>query len=94
MLRRLFCIATLTVFAFGADKPGLDGFELCKRLRALPGYKLTPVIYVTGHDDFGNRAKSTLSGGNDLIAKPFLPETVQATVGQALFFHPIKRKAA
>jgi CubicO group peptidase (beta-lactamase class C family) len=27
MLRRLFCIATLSVFAFGADKPGLDGFD-------------------------------------------------------------------
>mgnify|MGYP006293135699 FL=1 len=29
-----------------------------------------------------------------LIAKPFLPETVQATVGQALFFHPVAREAA
>jgi hypothetical protein len=30
-----------------------------------------------------------------LIAKPFLPETVQATVGQALFFHPgAKQQAA
>ena len=29
-----------------------------------------------------------------LIAKPFLPETVQATVGQALFFHPVAKQAA
>jgi hypothetical protein len=29
-----------------------------------------------------------------LIAKTFLPETVQATVGQALFFHPAAREAA
>src|ERR1700709_566800 len=28
------------------------------------------------------------------IAKPFLPETVQATVGQALFFHPAAKEAA
>src|SRR5436309_1205445 len=27
MLRRLFCISTLSVFAFAADKPGLDGFD-------------------------------------------------------------------
>lgn len=52
------------------EMPGLDGFELCKRLRALPGYQKTPVIYVTSHSDFDRRAKSILSGGNDLISKP------------------------
>jgi len=29
-----------------------------------------------------------------LITKPFLPETVQATIGQALFFHSLRREAA
>ena len=53
--------------------PGMDGFELCRRLRALPGYQKTPVIYVTAHGDFENRAKSVLSGGDDLIAKPVFP---------------------
>jgi CheY-like chemotaxis protein len=55
------------------EMPGLDGYELCQRLRTLPAYEKTPVIYVTGHSDFENRAKSTLSGGDDLIAKPVLP---------------------
>src|ERR1051325_10911009 len=53
--------------------PGMDGFELCKRMRALPGYQKTPVVYVTAHFDFEYRAKSVLSGGNDLIAKPVFP---------------------
>jgi CheY-like chemotaxis protein len=51
-----------------------------------------PVIFVTAYPEkllTGERPEPTY-----LIAKPFLPETVQATVGQALFFHPIKRKAA
>jgi CheY-like chemotaxis protein len=52
---------------------GLDGFELCRRLRTLPGYQKTPVIYVTAHSDFENRAKSLLSGGDELIAKPVFP---------------------
>lgn len=55
------------------EMPGLDGFELCKQLRALPGYQQVPVIFVTSHGDFEHRAKSVLSGGNDLIAKPVLP---------------------
>jgi CheY-like chemotaxis protein len=53
--------------------PGMDGFELCERLRKLPGYQKTPVIFVTAHGDFENRAKSRLSGGDDLIAKPVFP---------------------
>jgi CheY-like chemotaxis protein len=52
------------------EMPTMDGFELCMRLRTLPGYDKTPVIYVTSHSDFDNRTKSVLSGGNDLISKP------------------------
>ena len=54
------------------DMPGMNGFELCTKLRALPTHAKTPVIFVTGLTDFESRARSTLSGGNDLIAKPFL----------------------
>ncbi len=54
------------------DMPGMNGFEACTALKALPGYKAVPVIFVTGMSDFGARARSILSGGNDLIGKPFL----------------------
>ena len=54
------------------DMPGLSGFDLCTRLRALPAHAKTPVVFVTGLTDFESRARSTLSGGNDFIAKPFL----------------------
>ncbi|HEY2953510.1 MAG TPA: response regulator, partial [Verrucomicrobiae bacterium] len=52
--------------------PGMDGFELCTKIRASSTNKATPVIFVTSLTDFKNRAKSSLSGGNDLIAKPFM----------------------
>ncbi len=55
------------------EMPGIDGFELCRRLRLLPGHQKTPVIYVTSHDDFESRAKGVLSGGDDLISKPVFP---------------------
>jgi CheY-like chemotaxis protein len=54
------------------DMPGMNGFELCSKLRALPAYKATPVVFVTSLNDFESRANSTISGGNDFIAKPFL----------------------
>lgn len=53
------------------DMPVMNGFELCKQIRALPHYKDTAVVFVSSLSDFQSRAKSTLSGGNDLIAKPF-----------------------
>ncbi len=53
------------------DMPGMNGYELCTKLRALPRYKTTPVVFVTGLNDFEARACSTMSGGNDFIAKPF-----------------------
>ena len=54
------------------DMPGMNGYELCTKLRAQPEYRDTPVIFVTGLSDFQSRARSTLSGANDLIAKPFV----------------------
>ena len=52
--------------------PGMSGFDLCEKIRTLPNYKNVPVIFVTSLNAFDSRAKSSMSGGNDFIAKPFL----------------------
>jgi CheY-like chemotaxis protein len=52
--------------------PEMNGFELCSKIRMLPAYKNTPVVFITCLTDLENRANSTMSGGNDFIAKPFL----------------------
>ena len=52
--------------------PELDGFDLCTKIRAGESNQKTPIIFVTSLNDFGSRARSTLKGGTDLIAKPFL----------------------
>src|SRR5262249_7718380 len=54
------------------DMPGMTGFELCTKLRGMPGYQKTPVVFVTSLNELESRASSTMSGGNDFIAKPFL----------------------
>ena len=55
------------------EMPHMNGFDVCRKLRTFPGYANTPVIYVTAHHDFENRASGTLAGGNDFIAKPIFP---------------------
>ena len=54
------------------DMPGMTGFELCAKLRAMPHLKKTPVVFVTSMNDFDSRTNSTMAGGNDFIGKPFL----------------------
>jgi PleD family two-component response regulator len=67
LLQRPFELIFLDV-----DMPGMNGFELCSKLRSVPAHKNTPVVFVTGFTDFESRANSIISGGNDLIGKPFL----------------------
>ena len=54
------------------NMPGMSGFELCSKMRALPQHKKTPVIFVTILSDFDSHANSRVAGGNDFIVKPFL----------------------
>ncbi len=61
------------LFLLDIEMPHLNGYELCRKIRCLPGYETTPVIYITAHSDFESRSKSILAGGNDLIAKPIFP---------------------
>jgi len=54
------------------DMPGMTGYELCSKLRAMPQHKKTPIVFVTALSGFENRTSSMMAGGNDFIAKPFL----------------------
>jgi DNA-binding response OmpR family regulator/HPt (histidine-containing phosphotransfer) domain-containing protein len=53
------------------DMPEMDGFELCKKIRALPQYADTPVVFITSRDSLEAHAESARSGGSDFINKPF-----------------------
>lgn len=60
------------------EMPGENGFDLCAAIRKTSINRDTPVVFVTGHSDFKSHAQSSLSGGNDFIAKPFL--SVELTI--------------
>ena len=51
--------------------PGMNGFELCTKMRTIKSYKSTPIVFLTGMATFHNKAKASLSGGNDFVGKPF-----------------------
>jgi CheY-like chemotaxis protein len=51
--------------------PVMDGFELCSHIRQIEHHITTPIVFLTGLATLENRVQSSLSGGNDFIAKPF-----------------------
>jgi DNA-binding response OmpR family regulator len=81
-----------------AIMPDHTGYEICKRIRQTPEHEHTPIIFVTGQSEFQDRALSTLSGGTDLIGKPFLTVELAAKALVHLYTHRLKmsqaRKAA
>lgn len=50
--------------------PGIDGHELCRRLRALPHGERLPIMMLTGLDDTASIDEAYRSGATDFIAKP------------------------
>ncbi|MBX3219171.1 MAG: response regulator [Labilithrix sp.] len=69
----------LSAFAAGAIDlvlldvmmPGMDGFETCRRLRALPGGDEVPVLFLTALHDHETHDKALVSGADDFLGKPF-----------------------
>lgn len=51
--------------------PSMDGYEVCRRLRATPALAEVPVIMLTALDDRDSRLRGIESGADDFISKPY-----------------------
>ena len=60
--------------------PGMDGIEVCRRLKSDPALADIPVIFVTARSDPADEAGALAAGGVDFIAKPVNPAVVRARV--------------
>jgi putative two-component system response regulator len=60
--------------------PGPDGIEVCRRVKAAPETRLTPVILVTGLADSGDRIEGIEAGADDFLTKPVNPHELRARV--------------
>src|SRR5579884_953551 len=54
--------------------PGLDGVEICRRVRATPALKGMYLILLTAHDSRQRVLEGLRAGANDYVTKPFDPE--------------------
>jgi PAS domain S-box-containing protein len=60
--------------------PGLDGFEVCRRLKACPSTAAIPVLFISALDETVDKLKAFDAGGLDYITKPFAEREVLARV--------------
>src|SRR5258708_6287340 len=51
--------------------PGLDGFEVCRRVKRRPSTRLTPVVLVTGLLTRESRIAGIKAGADDFVTKPY-----------------------
>ena len=72
--------------------PKMNGFELCKRMKAHPDHRLTPIVMVTGADDISSRIAAFEHGADDILPKPVINEELLARVRNLLRFSALVRE--
>jgi DNA-binding response OmpR family regulator/signal recognition particle receptor subunit beta len=60
--------------------PGIDGYELCRRVRQNAATRTIPFIFLTGRDDDSERVKARKVGSDDYLTKPCPLERLTDTV--------------
>lgn len=68
------------LFLLDIMMPGLDGLELCRRIRAVDTLSRVPVIFVTARMSEDDRLKGFDVGADDYLTKPFSPRELVARV--------------
>jgi len=64
-----------------AMMPGMDGFEVARRLKATPATAHIPIIFMTGLTETEHLVAALEAGGIDYVTKPIKPREVMARMG-------------
>lgn len=72
--------------------PGMDGYEVCRRLKTDPRTRDVPVIFLSALRDTGNKVQAFEFGAVDYISKPYQPDEVLARVRTHLDLHRLRSR--
>jgi sigma-B regulation protein RsbU (phosphoserine phosphatase) len=64
--------------------PGMDGYEVCRRLRETPQTAEVPIMFLSSLEDVQNKTRGFEAGANDYLTKPFEMLEVKARVRSLL----------
>src|SRR4029450_12944940 len=68
------------VILLDVTMPRVDGLEVCRRLKADPATRLTPVVLVTGQTDLSDRIRGLEAGADEFLSKPVHPQELRVRV--------------
>ena len=63
--------------------PGIDGYEVARRIRADPANAAIPIIAVTSYALMGDEDKARLAGCNDYVSKPYRPRELLVKISRS-----------
>lgn len=72
------------VFLIDLMMPEIDGFQLCRMIRADPVLGRIPIVIVTALTDIDSRMVALGAGANDYLTKPFSIDTLKARINPLL----------
>ncbi len=72
--------------------PGMDGYEVCKRLKRDPATRDIPVLFVTAMDEVSDEAHGLSMGAVDYITKPIRPAVVKARLRNHMALNQYQRQ--
>jgi len=72
--------------------PGIDGFEVCRRLKADPATTDIPVIFISAYGDTDLKVNALNAGGIDYVTKPFEKREVLARIHTHLSMYHLKQR--
>jgi len=81
------------VVVLDAMMPGIDGFEVARRLKANPATAAAPIIFMTGLSDTEHVEAAFAAGGVDYVTKPIRPREVLARIAAHLRSARAQRQA-
>jgi CheY-like chemotaxis protein len=64
--------------------PGMDGIEVCRRLRQLPATAQTPIVMLTALDTLQRREQCKAAGADDFWLKPFKPSQLAKDIARII----------
>ena len=78
--------------------PGMDGFEVCQRIREMPGSEAVLIIVVSGYEQPEQRVKAILAGANYYRVKPVDPAQLMTLIEEHVVSHcaddiPVEKSA-
>jgi diguanylate cyclase (GGDEF)-like protein len=71
------------------EMPGIDGYETCRRLKAIPDLFNIPVIFLTALNSTEDKVRGLEVGAVDYVTKPFTPAELLARVRASLRTHRV-----